>query len=111
MRTYNRAEADFNFTKLLAVIADRLNRATFFGFFAASFFLGIFGLFMNERIAAVVVAFEIIRSRFAAEIAVNALIIDVVFAGGIFRISVRNVSHKVSYSCRVNMLSDPSDSK
>ena len=95
MRTCNRAEADFNFTKLLAVIADRFYGATFLGFPAAGFFLRIFGLLIDEGIAAVVVAFEIIRGCFAAEIAVNALIIDVEFAAGVFWISVRNVSHKV----------------
>jgi hypothetical protein len=109
MRTYNRAEADF--TKLLAVIADRLYGATFLGFFAAGLFLGTFRLLTYERIAAVVVAFEIVRRCFAAEIAVNALIVHVVFAGGIFRISIRNVSHKVSYSCQSNMLSHTRDGK
>jgi hypothetical protein len=82
-------------TRLLAVIPDRLDRAAFFGLSAAGFFFGIFGLLVNERIAAVIVAFEIIRRGFTTEIAVNALIIDVEFAAGIFRVSVRNVSHKV----------------
>ena len=79
----------------LAIVPNCLDRAAFLGLFAAGFFLWIFGLFIDERIAAVVIAFEIIRGGFAAEIAVNALIIDVVFAAGVFWISVRNVSHKV----------------
>jgi hypothetical protein len=99
------------FTKLLAVIANSLDRATFFGLSAACFFFGIFGLLIHEGIAAVVVAFEIIGGRFATEIAVNALIVDVEFAAGIFGVSVRNVSHKVLFSCQVNMLSPISDGK
>jgi len=99
------------FTKLLAVIANSLNRTTLLGFSAARFFFGIFGLLIHEGIAAIVVAFEIIGGRFATEIAVNALIVDVEFAAGIFGVSVRNVSHKVLFSCQVNMLSRISDGK
>jgi hypothetical protein len=82
-------------TRLLSVIPNRFYGATFLGLSAAGFFLGIFWLFVDEGIAAVVVAFKIVRGSFATEIAVNALIIDVEFAGGVFGISVRNVSHKV----------------
>jgi hypothetical protein len=77
------------------VITNRFDRAAFFGFLAARFLFRRSGLLVNEGVAAVVIAFEIIRSGFAAEIAVNALVVHVVFAGDIFRIFVCNVSHKI----------------
>ena len=51
-------------TSLGAVAADRFDRATFHRFFAKRFFLGRLGLFINEGMAAVVVALEIGRARF-----------------------------------------------
>lgn len=90
-----------------AVVANGLDRTAFLGFFAASFFFGVFRLLVHERIAAIIVAFEIIRGRFATEIAINALIIDVILAGSVFRISIRNVSHKVSFTRAANMTELP----
>jgi hypothetical protein len=43
--------------------------------------------------ATVVVALEICRGSFPAQIAVDALFIDIEFAGSIFRIFVGNVGH------------------
>jgi hypothetical protein len=45
---------------------------------------------------AVVVPFEIGRRGFAAQVAINALIVDIKFSGDIFRIFVRSVRHFVS---------------
>jgi hypothetical protein len=76
-----------------SVIADGFNGAAFFGFFATGFFFGRGRLFINKRIAAVVVAFEIIRRGLAAQIAINALVVHVVFARDIFGIFICNVCH------------------
>jgi hypothetical protein len=53
-------------------------------------------LFVNERVSAVVVAFEIVRRRLAAQVAVNALVVHVVFARDVFGIAICSVSHKIS---------------
>src|SRR5436190_13130779 len=79
---------------LIPVITDGFDRATFFGFLTLGFFLGRTRLLINERITAVVIAFEIVGSGLAAKVAVDALVIDVVFARHVFRIPVRNISHK-----------------
>jgi hypothetical protein len=55
---------------------------------------GRFRLFVNERVTAVFVAFEIVRRGFATEVAVNALIVHVEFAGNVFGVSVRDVCHR-----------------
>src|SRR4051812_21478313 len=77
-----------------AVIPDRLDGAAFLGLSAPGFLFLIFRLLINERIAAVIVAFEIIRSRFAAEIAINALIVHVIFSSGVFGVFICRVCHK-----------------
>src|SRR5262249_39485149 len=41
----------------------------------------------------IVIALEIVRSRFTAQIAVNALVIHVIITSGIFWVSVRDISH------------------
>jgi hypothetical protein len=53
-------------------------------------------LFVDERIAAVIVAFEVVGSRFTAKIAINALVIDVIFSVDIFGIPICNISHIVA---------------
>ena len=80
--------------RLGAVVADGLDRAAFFGFLAAGFFFRGFRLLEDIRIPAVLVPFEIIGRRFAAEIAIDALIIHVILARGVFRIFVCYISHK-----------------
>jgi hypothetical protein len=52
-------------------------------------------LFEYERVAAVVVALEIVGRGFAAKIAVNALVINVILARHVVGILVCNVSHKI----------------
>src|SRR2546423_10716092 len=79
--------------QLSAVGADRFDRAAFHRFLAERFFLGALGLLVNEGVAAIVVALVICRRRFAAKIAIDALIVDVVRAGNILRIFVCGVGH------------------
>src|SRR2546423_1195514 len=79
-----------------AVAADRFDRATFHRFLAKTFFLGRFRLFVNVGVTAVVIALEIRRRSFPAQIAVDALFIDIEFAGGIFGIFVGGVGHNFS---------------
>ena|ERR1051325_2315742 len=77
-----------------AVIADGFHRTPFHGLFALGLFLGGLGLFVNVGVAAVIVAGVVVWGRLAAEIAIDALIIDVILAGDVFGISIRDVSHK-----------------
>src|SRR5262249_28477157 len=68
----------------------------FLCFFATGVLLGVFRLFIDEGITAIIVAFEIIGGGFTAKVAVDALVIDVIFAAGVFRVPVSRVSHKSS---------------
>ena len=81
-------------TALRTVVADGFDRAAFFGFLAARFLLGIFGLLVNKRVTAVVTAFEIVRGGFAAQITVDALLIDVKLALDVLRPLVCFVGHR-----------------
>jgi hypothetical protein len=80
-------------SKLGPVAADRFDRATFHRLFAERFFFRLLGLFVDERMAAIVVALEVGRRGFATEIAVDALIIDVEFPLYVFGIFVCDISH------------------
>jgi hypothetical protein len=80
-----------------SVIADGLDRAAFFGFLAAGFFFGRLGLLEKVRVTAVLVTLEIVGCRLAAQVAINALVIDVILARNVFRIFVCSVSHKITY--------------
>src|ERR1041385_8537108 len=79
-----------------SIIPNCIQRATFLSFFAAGFLLFAFGLLINERVAAIIVAFEIVRGSFAAEIAINALIVHVIFSAGVFGVFVRHVCHRIA---------------
>jgi hypothetical protein len=79
--------------ELTAIVANGFDRATFLGFLAASFLLIVLGLLVNEGISAVIVPFKIIGSRLPAKITVNALVIHVILARRVFRISISSVSH------------------
>ena len=79
-----------------AVVADGFNRAAFHRFFAHRFLLRILRLFVNVGVSAVVVPLEIGRRGFAAQIAIDALIIDVKFPGDIFRVFVCRICHVLS---------------
>jgi hypothetical protein len=52
-------------------------------------------LFIDVRMAAVVVPLEIGRRGFAAQIAVDALIIDIEFARYVFGVFVRGIGHGI----------------
>ena len=77
----------------IAVIADRFDRAAFHRFFAKPFFFRRLGLFIDIGMAAVIVPFEIGRRGFTAQVAVDALIIDVEFARYVFGVFVRGIGH------------------
>ena len=79
---------------LTAVVADCLDRAAFLGFLATRFLVGIFRLLVDEGITAVIVPFEIVRRGFAAQIAIDALIVDEEFSARIFGIFICYISHK-----------------
>jgi hypothetical protein len=79
--------------QLSAVAADGFDGTAFLRFVAERFFLGTFGLLVNEGMAAVVIALEICGRSFAAQIAVDALVIDVELPLYVLRIFVCNVSH------------------
>jgi hypothetical protein len=75
------------------VIADRFNRTAFHRFFAKRFFVGRLRLLVNVGVPAVIVPFKIGGGGLAAQIAVDALIIDVEFAWYVFGVFVRCVGH------------------
>src|SRR5436190_14067391 len=79
--------------RAIAATPDSFDRAAFHCFLAKSFFLRRLGLFVNVRMPAVVVPFEIRRRGFAAQIAINALIIDIEFAGYVLGVFVRDIGH------------------
>lgn len=70
-----------------------LRRTAFHRLFAEGHFGFVLWLFENVRMTAVVVAGKISRRRFAAEIAVNALIIDIKRPVDVFRISIGKFGH------------------
>jgi hypothetical protein len=76
-----------------AVIANRFDRATFHRFFAERFLLRGLWLLVNVGMTPVVVAFETGRCRFATQIAVDALIIDVECPRYVFGVFVCDVGH------------------
>ena len=80
-------------TELCAVVPDRFDRAAFHRLFAKSFFFRRLRLFIDIRVAAVVVPLEIGRRGFAAQIAIDALIIDIEFACYVFGVFVRDIGH------------------
>jgi hypothetical protein len=82
------------FRKSSAVVTDGFDGAAFLGFLAARLFVRAGRLFIDERVAAVVIPLEIVRGRFAAQVAVNALVVHVVFARHVHGIFVCSVCHK-----------------
>lgn len=54
-------------------------------------------MFENEGVAAVLVAFEVIGRGFTTKIAINALVVNVIFARSVLRIFICSVSHKIVY--------------
>jgi hypothetical protein len=82
--------------RAVPVVADRFDRTAFHGFFAESLFFWRLRLFIDVRMAAVIISFEIGGRGFAAQIAVDALIIYVEFAGDIFGVFVCGIGHGFS---------------
>src|SRR4029453_4105564 len=76
-----------------AAIANRFDGATFHRFFAERFLLRGLWLLVNVGMTSVVVAFETGRCRFATQIAVDALIIDVECPRYVFGVFVCDVAH------------------
>ncbi len=85
--------SDIPVARLRAVAADGLDRAAFLGLLAQAFLVIIFGLLEEIAVAAIVVAFEIRGRRLAAQIAVDALIVHVVFPRDVFFVLVGDVGH------------------
>jgi hypothetical protein len=78
---------------LVSVVADGLDRAAFLGLFALRLFLRGTRLFIDKGITAIVIAFEIVWRRFATQVAVDALVIDVELSRDVLRVLVCDVSH------------------
>ena len=62
-----------------AIIADGFHRTTFHGLLTQGFFLLVFRLFVEIRIASIIVPGEILRRRFATQVTINALSVAVIF--------------------------------
>ena len=92
---------------LCSIITDGLNRTAFFGFLAPCFFFGRRRLLENVRVTAVLIALEIVGRGFAAQIAIYALVINVVFARNVLWIFVSSVSHKNVYVCPAIWIAPP----
>ena len=73
---------------LFAVFADGFHGAAFHRFAAEDCLSFIFGLFEHERMAVVIVAFEVCGSGLAAEVAVDALVVHVEQALHVLLVSV-----------------------
>src|SRR4029077_6806073 len=81
--------------RAVPVVANRFDRTAFHGFLAESLFFRRLWLFIDVGMTAVVVPFEIGRRGFPAQIAIDALIIDVEFARYVFGVFVRSVGHRL----------------
>lgn len=84
---------------VLAVVPDGFDRAALHGLAALGDLLVILRLLEDVGIAFVIGAGEIVRGRFAAKVAIDALAIDVELAGDVFRISVFAICHGKRNNC------------
>ena len=73
----------------VAVVTNRFDRTAFHRFFAFGLLFRRNRLLEDETVTAIFVAGEIIRRSFAAEIAVNALVVHVKFTGNVIGIFIR----------------------
>ena len=87
----NRAKSIF------AVVPNRFDRASVHGFHAKRFLFGGGGLLEHIGVAAIIAAREVGRCRLAAQVAVDALLIDVKLTSYVFRVFICNFSHKFSF--------------
>jgi hypothetical protein len=77
----------------LTIVTDGFDGATFHGLFALGLLFRAPRLLEDVGITAIVAASEITGRSFTAEIAINALIVHVKFAGYIFFVFIRLNSH------------------
>src|SRR5215471_12603189 len=84
--------------RLGAVVADGLNRAALHGFLAAGLLFRSGGLLEDDGVATILVALEVVRGSLTAQVAVDALAVHVVLAGGVFWVFVCFVSHNSKFS-------------
>src|SRR6202030_399304 len=80
----------FELHSAFAIVADGFNRTSFHGFLAKRLLLRGGRLLKHIGVAAVVAAREISGCGFPAQVAVNALVIDVKFSRHVFRVFIRN---------------------
>lgn len=78
----------------LSIVANGFDRATLYGRYHELDFFLCFRLPGNVRIAACLIPREQSGRRLAAEVAIDALIIDVVFSRDVFRIFILPIGHK-----------------
>ena len=78
---------------LLGVASDCLDRAAFHGFLTESFLFRSLGLLEDIGVTTIVVAREVGRSRFATQVAGNALVVAVKGTSDILGIFVGYISH------------------
>jgi hypothetical protein len=76
------------------VVADGFDRAAFHGLLTGGFFFGSSRLLHHVRISAIIPSGVILGGGFAAQVAVDALVVDEVLASDVFGIPICNVSHK-----------------
>ena len=79
------------------IVADGFDRTSFHGFLAKRLLLRGGRLLKHIGVAAVVAAHEISGCGFPAQVAVNALVIDVKLSGHVFRVFIRNVGHRFCF--------------
>ena len=77
----------------ISIIAYGFDRAALHRFFAEPFLVWRLRLLVNVGVAAVVIPLEVCRGCFAAQITIDALIIDIEFARYILGIFVCGVGH------------------
>src|ERR1700732_2652736 len=80
-----------------ASVADGFDRTSFHGFLAKRLPLRRGRLLKHIGVAAGVDARETSGCGFPAQVAVNALVIDVKLSGDVFRVFIRNVGHSFSF--------------
>src|SRR5213596_64894 len=80
------SDRDWENCGLRAVVTNSLDRAAFLGLLAL--FLLVLVLLVDVRITPVVAPSEIVGGGFAAEVAVDALVVDEILAGNVVGVSV-----------------------
>jgi len=77
----------------LGIVADRFDRAAVHRLLAQRLLLGSFGLFEDEAMTSVIVALEVRGGGFTAQVAIDALVIDIKFSRDIVAVFVCCVCH------------------